>query len=90
MDTKDSSVVGYLKKRTYKQYNEDGTQIKVNAQDIINNTDYNEQTVHANLRRLMKRSDVFHETFRVTRTKDGGKRFTFKQTWYWVGDKNGN
>ena len=64
---------------------ENGEQVRVCADELFEELDMNEQSMYRNLRDLCKPgSDVQKRTYIVSRTKDGGKRFTYKKSWFWV------
>lgn len=74
-------VYEYIKSKTYKKTGEDG-QVKIIADELLTNLSENEQTIHANLRRLIKGNYIKSVEYEILRYKEG-KRIRFKQKYYW-------
>ena len=78
-------VYEYIKRQTYKKV-EEGKQEKVIADELLMNLSENEQTIYANLRRLIKGNYIKCEEYQVLRYKEG-RKIKFKQKYYWCEDE---
>ena len=85
----EGQVYEYLKTNTYKKVDDKDQQVKLTANDLINNLSINEQTIHANLRRIKNWPDVKFETYKIRRIKNG-KQFIFNEKKWWIDEEKEN
>lgn len=75
-------VFEFIKSRTYRKLDE-GKQIKLTAQEILENLDINEGTLYKNLKGIRCWPDVKVDTYKIRRFKEGRKIY-FEQDYWWI------
>ena len=81
----DEVVLDYIRRKTENKFIKD-KQVKITANDMLRDLNYNEATVHANIKRIHKRDDFNWDTLKRTIMKKG-KEHTFYENRYWIGEK---
>ena len=79
-------VYDYIKKYTYKQVDDKGSQLMIPVDKIISDPHIklNEATIYANLKKLSKRSDVKYTINKVRLTDEYDKEYIFEMKYWWI------
>ena len=78
-------VYDYIKKYTYKQVDDKGSQLMIPVDKLINDLEINEATIYANLKKLSKQSDVKYKIRKVRLSDDyEEKEYIFEMKYWWI------